>query len=63
MKPIEEQALLIKANSNRTPKLTTAQIGSRVLGILYSEKDRREALIKAAAELIHQAEMENENGT
>nr|DAG31881.1 MAG TPA: hypothetical protein [Caudoviricetes sp.] len=63
MKPIEEQALLIKANSSRTQKLTTAQIGSKILGILYSGKNRRESLINAAAELIHQAEMEEENGT
>lgn len=62
MKPIEEQALLIKANKCRTEKLTKAQIGSRILFILYRGKDMRESLLEAAAELIHQAEMEEENG-
>lgn len=58
MTPLEEQALLIKANNNRTPKLTTAQTGSKVLEILYSCQGRRKSLLDAAAELIHQAELE-----
>lgn len=55
---IEEQALLIRANSIKAERMTIAQIGSRILEILYSSEGRRKALMDAAAELIHQAEME-----
>ena len=58
MTPIEEQALLIKANGIKTERMTIAQIGSRVLEILYSNEGRRKSLMDAAAELIHQAELE-----